>query len=236
MGVEKSARVLEISVENAERAMAAERGGATRIELCAELRVGGVTPGVGLMLKVRERVRVPIFAMVRPRGGDFVYSHEEFAEMERAIDVAASAGMDGVVLGILAVNGRVDVARTAMLVERARPMAVTFHRAFDASADLMEALEDVVATGATRLLTSGGAGTAGEGLLRVAELVKRARRRIVVMPGSGITAENVADIADVTGAREFHAGLSSVAGRGRAGDGKFEAEVRKLAEVLAGLG
>lgn len=234
--MEKSARVLEISVENAERAVAAERGGASRIELCGDLRVGGVTPDVGLMLRVRERVHVPIFAMVRPRGGDFVYSDAEFAEMERAVDVAASAGMDGVVLGILAVNGRVDVARTAMLVERARPMAVTFHRAFDVSAEVMAALEDVVATGAMRLLTSGGAGTAGEGLLRVSELMKRARRRIVVMPGSGITAANVADIADVTGAREFHAGLSSVAGRGRNGDAAFEEEVKKLAEAVAGLG
>ena len=234
--MEKSARILEISVENAERAVAAERGGASRIELCAELRVGGVTPGVGLMLKVRERVHVPVFAMVRPRGGDFVYSDAEFAEMERAVDVAASAGMDGVVLGILAVNGRVDVARTAMLVERARPMAVTFHRAIDMSADLLVALEDVVDSGAARVLTSGGAGTAGEGTLRVTELVKKARRRIVVMPGSGITAANVADIADVTGAREFHAGLSSVAARGAAGDAKFEAEVRKLAWAIERLG
>jgi copper homeostasis protein len=234
--VEKSARVLEISIENAERAVAAERAGASRIELCGDLRVGGLTPGVGLMLKARERVHVPIFAMVRPRGGDFVYSDAEFAEMERAVDVAASAGMDGVVLGILAVNGRVDVTRTGMLVERARPMSVTFHRAFDVSSDLLAALEDVVETGASRLLTSGGAGTAAEGLLRVSELVKRARGRIVVMPGSGITAVNVADIADVTGAREFHAGLSSVAGRGRNGDGAFEAEVRKLARVVAALG
>jgi copper homeostasis protein len=228
----RSGRVVEISVESVERAVAAERGGASRIELCGSLEVGGVTPGVELMRVVRATVRVPIFAMVRPRGGDFVYSAAEFQEMRAAIDVARAAGMDGVVLGLLLGDARVDVVRTAELVRAAAPLPLTFHRAFDESADLFVALEDVVATGARRLLTSGGAVTAPEAVARIAELVRRGRGRIVILPGSGITAGNVGEIAVSTGAVEFHAGLSSVAGRG-AEASVFEAEVGRLVGALS---
>src|ERR1700722_15215102 len=136
-----SGRMVEISVETEERAAAAERGGASRIELCAALEVGGLTPSVELMRAVRARVSIPIFAMVRPRGGDFVYSAAEFEEMRASIDMARAAGMDGVVLGILRADQSVDVERTAELVRAAGTLPVTFHRAFDESAELFEALE-----------------------------------------------------------------------------------------------
>jgi copper homeostasis protein len=226
-----SERRVEISVESVERAVAAERGGASRIELCASLDVGGVTPGVELMRAVRARVNVPIFAMVRPRGGNFVYSAAEFEEMRASIEVARAAGMDGVVLGLLKGDRNVDVERTKELVRGAAPLPVTFHRAIDDGADLFAALEDVIATGATRVLTSGGAGTAPEAVARIAELVRRARGRIVVMPGSGVTAGNVAEIAAATGAVEIHAGLSSVVARD-AEAGVFEREVRRLVGAL----
>jgi copper homeostasis protein len=223
--------MVEISVESVERAVAAERGGASRIELCGSLEVGGVTPSVELMREVRARVRAPIFAMVRPRGGDFVYSNVEFEEMKRSIEVVRVAGMDGVVLGLLRDDGTVDVEQTAELVRAAAPLPVTFHRAFDESADLVVALEDVIATGAMRLLTSGGAATAPEAVARIAELVRRARGRVTVIPGSGVTAKNVAEIRAATGAAEFHAGLSSVVGRDGAAE-DFEREVLRLVEAL----
>jgi copper homeostasis protein len=223
--------VVEISVESVERAVAAERGGAARIELCGELNVGGVTPSVELMRETRARVRLPIFSMVRPRGGDFVYSNVEFEEMKRSIGVARAAGMDGVVLGLLRDDGSVDATRTAELVRAAAPLPVTFHRAFDEIAELIAALEDVVATGAKRLLTSGGAATAPGAVARIAEIVRLARGRLMVMPGSGVTAENAAEIAEATGATEFHAGLSSVVARDAEPDA-FEREVRRLVEAL----
>jgi copper homeostasis protein len=226
-----SERRVEISVESVERAVAAERGGASRIELCASLDVGGVTPSVELMRAVRARVIVPIFAMVRPRGGDFFYSAAEFEEMRTSIEVAREVGMDGVVMGLLKGDRNVDVERTKELVREAAPMPVTFHRAFDESADLFAALEDVVTTGAARVLTSGGANKAPEAVARIAELVRRAGGRIVVMPGSGITAGNVAEIAAATGAMEIHAGLSSVVARD-AEAGVFEKEVQRLVGAL----
>jgi len=228
-----SGRVLvEISVEGLERAVAAERGGASRIELCGSLNVGGVTPSSELMRAVRARVGVPIFAMVRPRGGDFVYSASEFEEMRVSIDRARVAGMNGIVLGLLRGDGSVDVERTAELIRAATPLPVTFHRAIDESADLFVALEDVVATGAARVLTSGGAAKAPEVVGRIEELVRRAGARVIVMPGSGITPGNVAEIAAATGAKEIHAGLSSVVARD-AEAGIYEREVRRLVGALS---
>jgi copper homeostasis protein len=229
----ENVRVLEVSVETLERALAAERGGAHRVELCSDLQQGGLTPHIELMRSVREMVRLPIFAMIRPRGGDFVYSDTEYASMEHEIEAAKRLGADGLVFGILRVDGHVDVERTRRLVETARPLPVTFHRAIDAATNIREALEDVIDAGAVRILTSGGASTAAVGRDCLRELVKAAGDRIVVMPGCGVTAANVAQIIDSTGAYEFHAGLSSL----NVGDDpkaqQFEEEVRKLAEVLA---
>jgi len=225
--------VLEISVESIEAARAAERGGAQRIEFCSNAREGGTTPSDELLLAVRESVSLPILSMVRPRGGNFLYSEEEFELMQRAIDAAREFRMDGVVLGLLDANGGIDVEGTKRLVDCAMPMPVTFHRAFDAFAgDLRVALEDVIQTGATRLLTSGGKPTAPESLDLLGELVRIAGERLIVMPGSGLHAGNIREAVAKTGAREFHAGLSSVASSVAGDLGTFEAEVRRMAGAL----
>jgi copper homeostasis protein len=223
--------LLEISVESAEAAAAAERGGADRIELCSELALGGLTPSEALMMGTRENVQIPIFAMIRPRAGDFAYSEAEYASMRASIKLAKQLKLDGVVLGIFTPERRVDVRPTRELVELARPMEVTFHRAIDEAADLLEAVEEITETGASRILTSGGKPTALEGAEKIAEMISRARERVVILPGAGINPENVAEIARKTGAPEFHSGLSSVLARGTAGQ-KLEAEVRRLVKEL----
>jgi copper homeostasis protein len=227
--------ILEISVDTLERALAAERGGAHRIELCRELSQGGLTPEAEWVRSVRDLVRVPIIAMIRPRGGDFVYSDSEYAEMEREIEILRPMGVDGLVFGMLRTDGRVDVARARRLMELARPLPVTFHRAIDVAADIHAALEDVVQSGAVRVLSSGGAATAVEGIGCLNQLVKDAAGRIVVMPGSGILAGNIVHIAETTGAREFHAGLSSAISGGQADEQGFEEKVRQLRQALEGL-
>ena len=229
-----SSYLLEISVETADAAVAAERGGAHRIELCGELRLGGLTPGEELMRQAREQVRLPIFAMIRPRAGDFIYSPEEIAHMRRAIAAAKRLGMEGVVLGVLTGDRRVDVERTRELVKLAQPIPVTFHRAFDDVASLDAALEDVIETGAARILTSGGAPTAPQGLGSLAKLVAAAGNRIAIVPGSGVNASNILEVAQHTQAREFHSGLSTRISYGSRNDALIEDEVRKMAHVLAG--
>ena len=225
--------LLEISVESLGAALAAERGGANRIELCEDLSVGGVTPGADLVSAVRAEVRLPIFVMIRPRARDFVYSGAEFAEMKRSITGAKESGMDGVVLGVLTKDFRVDVERTRELAELAKPLPVTFHRAFDEAADLRQALEEVIETGAQRILTAGGAKRAHEGTTILAELVAAAGDRVAIVPGAGINASNVLQVARQTGAREFHSGLSTALPYGSSNYKEFEEEVRKLAEAVA---
>jgi copper homeostasis protein len=225
--------LLEISIETAEAAVAAERGGAQRIELCAELSLGGLTPSEELMRRVRELVRVPIFAMIRPRAGDFVYSPEEVSQMRRDIAAAKRARMDGIVLGVLIAERQVDVERTRELVKLAEPLPVTFHRAFDEVADLDTALEEVVETGAARILTSGGAPTAPQGLAALAKLITAAGNRITIVPGSGISASNILEVAQRTRARELHSGLGTRIPYGSGNGALFEDEVRKMANVLA---
>jgi copper homeostasis protein len=224
--------ILEISLESVDAAMAAERGGAQRIELCSNAREGGTTPAPELLQAARECVRLPIFSMIRPRGGNFVYSDGEFVAMESDVDSAKQLRADGIVLGLLTADGRIDIGRTRRLVERARPLPVTFHRAFDDCADLRASLEDVIKTGAARLLTSGGKETAPEALDLLADLVRLAGGRITVMPGSGLHAGNIREAVRRAGAREYHAGLSSVVSRPAANVGAFEEEVKKLADIL----
>jgi copper homeostasis protein len=228
--------LLEISVETAEAASAAVRGGAQRVELCAELRVGGLTPSADLMRRVRELVRVPIFEMIRPRQGDFVYPENELALMRSDIELAKRAGMDGIVLGILTRERGVDITSTRELVALANPLPVTFHRAFDDVADPDAALEDVIATGAARILTSGGAAAAPAGIATLARLVTAAKERVIILPGGGINASNVLHVAQQTGARELHSGLGSVLAYGQGDYALFENEVRKLAGQLASAG
>ncbi len=225
--------LLEISVETLRAALAAERGGADRIELCADLSVGGVTPSVELMGAMRERVQVPIFVMIRPRAGDFFYSDAEFSGMKASVSSAKRLGINGVVLGILRRDRNVDVPRTRELVELARPLPITFHRAFDECVNLPQALENVIQTGPKRILTSGGAKSAFGGASMLADLVAAAGDRITILPGAGINASNIAQVAKVTGAREFHSGLSTALPYGSHDYGRFEEEVRKLARHLA---
>jgi len=226
--------LLEISVETLEAAMAAERGGADRIELCGNLSVGGVTPDTEILRTVRTQVHIPIFSMIRPRAGDFVYSDAEFSEMRHSIADAKESGMDGVVLGVLTKERRVDLERTRELVELAKPLPVTYHRAFDEAID-PQALEDVIETGAKRILTSGGAKSALEGAAVLSELIEAARERIAIVPGVGISAANIAEVARRTKAREFHSGLSAALPYGNHEYRQFEEEVRKLTKKIVRL-
>lgn len=195
---------LEVCIDSVESAIAAERGGAKRVELCSDLLEGGITPGAGLIASVRSHIAIDLFVMIRPRGGDFYYTDLEFDVMRAEIAHARELGADGFVLGLLDQQGRIDVPRTRELIEIARPLPVTFHRAVDMTPDLLAALEDIIATGATRVLTSGGALSAPLGIAEIARMVQAAHGRIAIMPGGGITPENIAAIADATGATEFH--------------------------------
>ena len=201
--------VLEICVDSVESAAAAERGGAQRVELCSDLLEGGITPSAGQISLVRRRIGISLFVMIRPRGGDFCYTAEEFAVMQRDIREARTLGANGIVLGILDEQARVDVRRTKQLVELAVPLEVTFHRAIDMTPNPRIALEDVIATGARRVLTSGGAARVTRGLTVVAGMVEAAKNRIVVMAGGGVTPRTVSRIAKATGVGEFHASLTT---------------------------
>src|SRR5260370_6497007 len=170
--------------------------------------------------------------MVRPRAGDFVDSSEEFTEMKRSVVRAKESGMDGVVLGVLTKEHRVDVERTRELTELARPLPVTYHRAFDEIADLDQALEDIIQSGAKRILTSGAAKSALEGAALLGELIEAAGERIIIVPGAGISGVNIAEVARQTRAREFHSGLSAALPYGSKDYTKFEEEVRKLSEAI----
>lgn len=225
--------LLEISVGSAEAAAAAERGGADRVELCREQSVGGLTPSSRMIQAARERVRIPIYVMIRPHAGDFVYSDQEFAAMRDQILLAQRLQMDGVVLGILTKERRVDVARTRELVEMAEKMEVTFHRAIDETADLLGALEQVVETGAERILTSGGKPTALEGAEKIAKMVTKAGGRVRILPGAGIHAGNIREVARTIRATEYHAALSSVVPNAAENLAAFEQAVRELATALA---
>jgi copper homeostasis protein len=199
--------VLEICVDSVESAIAAQSGGAQRVELCSSLIEGGVTPSSGLIGAVRECLSIPVVTIVRPRGGDFFYSAEEFAVIKKDIAAARNLGANGVALGVLLRDGQVDIERTRELVELARPMEVTFHRAIDWAPQMEEALEQVIEAGADRILTSGGAQTAMLGMNRIARMVAKADRRIGVIVCGTVRKENIEEIARRTHAFEFHASL-----------------------------
>ena len=199
--------LVEAAVETLDSALAAERAGADRIELCDNLRVGGTTPGARLITDVAERTRLPVFVMIRPRAGDFVYSDDEFDQMIRDIELAGRMGIAGIVTGALTSDGRVDVGHTRTLVKAAAGLPVTFHRAIDSAIDMPAALDEVIEAGASRVLTSGGAATAAEGLDLIAALVGQARERITVIAGGGIREHNVRAVIARTGIREVHARL-----------------------------
>ena len=196
--------LIEACVDSVESAVAAENGGAKRVELCAALLEGGLTPSAGAIGLAREKLAIGLNVIIRPRGGDFLYSDAEHESMLRDIDTAKSLGADGVVIGVLTPEGEVDGTRTRELVERARPLTVTFHRAFDMARDPHAALETLVESGCDRVLTSGQEESAMAGLDLLRELVRAASDRIVVMPGGNIHEGNVEKIARETGAKELH--------------------------------
>jgi copper homeostasis protein len=196
--------LLEICAFNLPAALAAQRAGADRIEFCAGPEEGGLMPSAGLIRTAREKLQIPVYPIIRPREGDFLYSEEEFSVMLRDVELCRGLGCDGVVIGMLLADGRVDEARCGRLVETAYPMGVTFHRAFDRAADPFVALETIIRIGCERILTSGQRPVAMEGAELLRELVREADERIVIMPGSGVRASNVAELAAKTGVVEFH--------------------------------
>lgn len=197
--------LVEAAVETLEEVLEAEGAGADRIELCANLSVGGTTPSAALIAAVVGQAKLPVFVMTRPRGGGFVYSEAEFDAMTRDIDLAGKAGIAGIVTGVLTPVGRVDVERTQTLVKAAAGLPVTFHRAFDSTANLPDALEQLIQIGVSRVLTSGGAPSALEGTSTISALVTQAGDRIAIIAGGGIRENNVREVIARTGVREVHA-------------------------------
>ncbi len=196
--------VVEVAVDSLAGVAAAERGGASRIELCAALSEGGLTPSLGTIRAARRMTALPIVVMIRPRGGDFVYSAEELRLMEDDIVAAKDEGVFGVVFGILDRDAQVDVGRVGELARLARPLSVTFHRAIDLTPDPVDSVERLRDTGIERILTSGGAHLAADGLGVVKRMVERAAPSLRVMPGSGVRPSNARQIMEATGAIEIH--------------------------------
>ncbi|WP_312315659.1 copper homeostasis protein CutC [Stenotrophomonas sp.] len=202
--------VLEIASNSVASALAAQRGGADRIELFDNLAEGGTTPSFGSVALAREQLKIPLFVLVRPRPGDFHYDALERELMLRDIQQCRALGCDGVVIGALDAEGHVDVPLCRELVQAAGSMQVTFHRAFDAARDLSAALEDVISLGCQRVLSSGGQASAEAGAEVLAALVKQAAGRISVMAGAGIKPGNIASVAQATGCLELHASAKAV--------------------------
>jgi copper homeostasis protein len=199
-----SSILIEVCANSVASALAAQAGGAGRVELCGALAEGGLTPSPAAIELARAKLQLPLHVLVRPRGGDFCYDELEFAVMLRDIEFCKRSGVEGVVLGVLHPDGCVDVERTRALVEAARPLTVTFHRAFDMTVDPFRALDELLALRVDRLLTSGQRGSAMEGRELIAELVRRAHGSLVVMPGAGINEGNIGELIATTGAREYH--------------------------------
>ena len=200
---------LEICIDSVEGAVAAQEGGADRVELCDNLVEGGTTPSAGTIRLAREHIDIGLNVIIRPRGGDFLYSEIEFDVMKRDIEVAAEQDADGVVIGLLNSDGSVDTERARALVELARPLSVTFHRAFDVARDPTSALDALIGLGIDRVLTSGQEFSALEGLPLITDLVRQAGDRIIVMPGGEISEGNVAQVVGHSGAREVHVSARS---------------------------
>lgn len=195
---------LEICVDSVESAINSQIAGADRVELCDNLIEGGTTPSFGTITSARNNLNIGLHVIIRPRGGDFLYSDLEYDIMRRDIEICGEIGVDGIVIGILRSDGTIDIERTARLIELAHPMSATFHRAFDMCSDPARGLEDIISTGAARLLTSGQKDSVPEGAGTIGMLVKKAGNRIIIMPGGGINESNIAEISKSTEAKEFH--------------------------------
>jgi copper homeostasis protein len=195
---------VEICVDSVESALAAQAGGADRVELCDNLMEGGTTPSFGAIEVARELLNINLHVIIRPRGGDFLYSETEFEIMKRDIETTKRLGVDGVVIGILDADGKIDVARTKELADLARPMSITFHRAFDVCRDPYKAVDELAEIGVDRILTSGQEATAVEGLDLLAALVRHAAGRISIMACGNLNERNLKKVIDATGVREVH--------------------------------
>ena len=206
--------ILEICAGSVESAIAARDGGAARIELCAALEIGGTTPSAGLIAEARKIEGIVLNVIIRPRGGDFLYNEHEAACMEQDIRTCRQLGADGVVIGALTAEGDIDTALCKRLIDAADGMSITFHRAFDMCRDPKRALEELIAIGCDRVLTSGQAATAEAGLPLLKELVQQAAGRISIMPGCGVNSDNAARILQATAAVEIHASARKSVGSG----------------------
>jgi copper homeostasis protein len=196
--------IYEICVDSVAGVRAAKAAGADRVELCADLLEGGITPSRGLIRQARTIAGIGVNVMIRPRGGDFLFDDDEFAIMQSDIETAKAEGADGVVIGVLTAAGEIDAARGRELVALARPLSVTFHRAFDLTREPYRAIETLVGLGIDRVLTSGQETSVLEGLPLIGELIRRAQNRIVVMPGGGVTSRNVERVIAAAKPKEIH--------------------------------
>lgn len=199
--------LIEICLEDVKSVLAAQEGGADRVELCSDLFEGGLTPSLGTVLTAKKLAKIPINCMIRPRGGDFCYSDLEFQAMKEDILAFKQADVNGIVFGILTPEGDVDIKRSREVIKLARPLSVTFHRAFDMTRDPYKALEDLIELGVDRVLTSGQEASVPEGADLLADLVKKAGGRIIVMPGCGISERNFPKIHAKINAKEYHVHL-----------------------------
>ncbi|CAN5424888.1 copper homeostasis protein CutC [soil metagenome] len=196
--------LLEACVANIESAVAAVAAGADRLELCNVLGAGGITPSFGFIEMVLKKISIPVHVLIRPREGDFLYSDDEFDIMKRDIEKCRESGVAGIVTGILKDNGSVDIERCKVLISAAKPLPVTFHRAFDLTSDAFTSLEEIIQMGCYRILTSGQRAGAMHGAGFISGLIKQANGRIIVMPGGGINDKNISQLRKTTGANEFH--------------------------------
>jgi len=200
---------LEVCANGVNSALVAQEGGAYRVELCDNLLEGGTTPSYGQIALARKLLKIKLYPIIRPRGGNFLYSDLEFEVMKADVQSCKALGCDGVVFGMLTADGKVDVERCKALLEIAHPLPATFHRAFDDASDLFDALEDLISLGFERVLTSGGADTAVEGVGVLKKLIEAATNRIEIMPGAGVSPENVASLVNLTHARAVHGSFSA---------------------------
>ncbi len=203
---------IEVCANSLESALNAQKGGVHRVELCSNLYEGGTTPSMGEISLARELLQIDLNVLIRPRGGDFLYSENEIEIIKRDILFCKEIGVDGVVIGFLKPDGSINKELTKEITELARPMSVTFHRAFDMCKNPEEALEELIEIGVDRVLTSGGQNKAIDGTDLLNKLVKQAGEQIIIMPGSGIRANNISEIIEKTGAREFHASERKILG------------------------
>ncbi|KAL4237447.1 hypothetical protein ACF0H5_002164 [Mactra antiquata] len=200
---------MEVCIDSVISAINAEKGGAARVELCSNLMEGGTTPSIGMLKIIKRTTKIPVFVMIRPRGGDFLYTEEELSVMSEDILDLKSAGADGFVFGVLNPDGTVDFDSCKNLLELTKPLPCTFHRAIDMTNNIFDSLETVISLGFTRVLTSGGDSSALEGLPVITQMINQAAGRICVMPGGGITDRNLERIITSSGAKEFHASARS---------------------------